>query len=213
MLKTTFCRDYDSMMPHNAPYASSFFHKGEYTGESANVSRILDSFTSRNGYDKRLRPGYKGKNIIIILCNSKRKRRRRIGEIIFNSKLRFRLFIRIWMMLIADLGGGILPSLSFPNLNFFSGAAWSNLGFASECDTIITNSCDQRCFFGIHFWQWRISMGIKVWKYVKRKILCFWRLNSISEFASLFVQLEIHLNRSKNPVTLVLTHPCCVVLW
>ena len=62
------------MMPHNAPYASSFFHKGEYTGESANVSRVLDSFTSRNGYDKRLRPGYKGENIVTVFYTGKEER-------------------------------------------------------------------------------------------------------------------------------------------
>ena len=48
----------------------------EYEGESANVSRILDSLLK--GYDKRLRPGYKGKyntkdmerNKILIFCLS-----------------------------------------------------------------------------------------------------------------------------------------------
>ena len=67
------------MMPHNAPYASSFFHKGEYTGESANVSRVLDSFTSRNGYDKRLRPGYKGKKVFTIFYNSITSNNRKAG--------------------------------------------------------------------------------------------------------------------------------------
>ena len=51
------------MMPQNTHYNRPFFNNGEYTGESANVSRVLDSFHSKNGYDKRLRPGYKGTEI------------------------------------------------------------------------------------------------------------------------------------------------------
>ncbi len=40
----------------NRPY----FTNGEYTGESANVSRVIDSLIFLKGYDKRLRPHYKG---------------------------------------------------------------------------------------------------------------------------------------------------------
>ncbi len=48
------------MMPQKTHYSRPLLFDGEYAGESANVSRVLDSFHSLNGYDKRIRPGYKG---------------------------------------------------------------------------------------------------------------------------------------------------------
>lgn len=44
-------------VPYNHQYQPYFI--SEYSGQSANVSRVLD--TLLHGYDKRLRPKYKGK--------------------------------------------------------------------------------------------------------------------------------------------------------